>query len=222
MRILLATDGSRHARRATCWLRDLSLPPDATVSVLTVATLDEPPRDAQTMTELRASVARKARHVAERAARMLGGRWRQVEVIVRDGDPRVEIMRVADEMRVGMIVLGARGLGRVKRFLHVLPPVVVRASRARAKSLGDKNQHAKADTLLQGAGATLEESRRSVERLIAAGDPAREIVKISKARAVDVVVLGARGLRALGRLLLGSVSEAVLHRADRPVIIVRE
>ena len=66
MRILLATDGSRHARRATCWLRDLSLPPDATVSVLTVATLDEPPRDAQTMTELRAPVARKARHVAER------------------------------------------------------------------------------------------------------------------------------------------------------------
>jgi nucleotide-binding universal stress UspA family protein len=282
MRILLATDGSRHARRATRWLRDLSLAPDATVSVLTVATLDEPPRDAQTMTELRASVARKARHVAERAARMLGGRWRQVEVIVRDGDPRVEIMRVADEMRVGMIVLGARGLGRVKRFLigstslaaaryapcpvaivrgrphktrrllaaidassgsraalrflsisdlahdsrvtllHVLPPVVARASRARAKSLSDKNQHAEADTLLREAGATLEESRRSVERLIAAGDPAREIVKISRARAVDVVVLGARGLRTLGRLLLGSVSEAVLHQANRPVIIVRE
>ena len=54
MRILLATDGSSHSRRATRWLRDLALPADATVTVLTVAILNRPPRDAQTMTELRA------------------------------------------------------------------------------------------------------------------------------------------------------------------------
>jgi nucleotide-binding universal stress UspA family protein len=38
----------------------------------------------------------------------------------------------------------------------------------------------------------------------------------------DLVVLGARGLRTLGRLLLGSVSETVLHQVKRPVVIVRE
>jgi nucleotide-binding universal stress UspA family protein len=47
-------------------------------------------------------------------------------------------------------------------------------------------------------------------------------VKIARSRDVDLVILGARGLRTLGRLLLGSVSETVLHQASRPVIIVRE
>jgi len=35
------------------------------------------------------------------------------------------------------------------------------------------------------------------------------------------VVVGARGLGALKRLLLGSVSEAVLRSAERSVLIVR-
>src|SRR5690349_15999290 len=287
MRILLATDGSSHSRRATRWLRDLALPADATVTVLTVAILNRPPRDAQTMTELRAVVARKARRVAEWAAKTLRRR-REVEVIIREGDPRVEIVRVADEMRVQMIVLGARGLGRVNRFLigstslaaaryapcpvaivrgrphkigrvlvavdesdgsraavrflsiaelerdsrvtllHVLPRTGAEARRSarssddRHRSEDERKQQAGAETLLREVGATLEESRRSIERLVTHGDPAREIVKIARSRDVDLVVLGARGLRTLGRLLLGSVSEAVLHQADRPVIIVRE
>jgi hypothetical protein len=38
MRVLLASDGSSDARRATRWLRDMALPADTRVSVLTVAT----------------------------------------------------------------------------------------------------------------------------------------------------------------------------------------
>jgi len=34
-------------------------------------------------------------------------------------------------------------------------------------------------------------------------------------------VVGARGLGALERILLGSVSEGVLRHADRPVLIVK-
>src|ERR1051326_3878237 len=44
MRVLLASDGSSDARRATRWLRDMALPADTRVSVLTVATLTELPR----------------------------------------------------------------------------------------------------------------------------------------------------------------------------------
>jgi nucleotide-binding universal stress UspA family protein len=54
------------------------------------------------------------------------------------------------------------------------------------------------------------------------GDPARQIVTTARSRDVDLVVLGARGLRTIGRLLLGSVSETVLHHVGRPVLIARE
>ena len=65
-------------------------------------------------------------------------------------------------------------------------------------------------------------TRRERWLLVSEGDPAWEIVRIAEDRDVDLVVVGARGLGTLERLLLGSVSEAVLHHAGRPVLIVRE
>ena len=48
-------------------------------------------------------------------------------------------------------------------------------------------------------------------------------VLLSEARAVgaDLVVVGARGLGAAERLLLGSVSEQLLQASDRAVLVVR-
>ena len=76
--------------------------------------------------------------------------------------------------------------------------------------------------MLADAATVLGAGRYPVERLVVDGDPARQIVSIAHSRNADLVVLGARGLRTLGRLLLGSVSETVLHHAGRPVVIVRE
>jgi nucleotide-binding universal stress UspA family protein len=56
---------------------------------------------------------------------------------------------------------------------------------------------------------------------VAVGHPVDEIVRAAAAAEADVVVVGARGLGTLKRLLLGSVSEGVLRHADRPVLIVR-
>jgi nucleotide-binding universal stress UspA family protein len=174
-------------------------------------------------------------------------------------------------MRVRMIVLGARGLGRVKRVLigstslaaaryAPCPVAIVRGrphrtgrvlvaidgssgSRDALRFLSiselerdsrltllhvlpravaaERKRQADAEALLRGAARMLEDRRR-IERLVAYGDAAREIVKIARSRDVDLVVVGARGLGTLGRLLLGSVSETVLHQGSRPVLIVRE
>lgn len=52
------------------------------------------------------------------------------------------------------------------------------------------------------------------------GIPDEEIIKI--ARKNDLIVMGSKGKTALDRILLGSVSEKVVHYAPCPVMIVRE
>ncbi len=46
------------------------------------------------------------------------------------------------------------------------------------------------------------------------------IVELARSRDVDVIVVGSRGLGAVAGTLLGSVSRAVVHDADRPVLVV--
>jgi CBS domain-containing protein/nucleotide-binding universal stress UspA family protein len=54
------------------------------------------------------------------------------------------------------------------------------------------------------------------------GDPARQLLDVAAEEAPDLVVMGSHGRGFVGRALLGSVSEAVLHRWAGPVMIIRE
>jgi nucleotide-binding universal stress UspA family protein len=56
---------------------------------------------------------------------------------------------------------------------------------------------------------------------VVAGVPADEIVTYADNHDVDVIVLGSRGRGSVASALLGSVSQAVLHDAHRPVLVVR-
>jgi nucleotide-binding universal stress UspA family protein len=83
-----------------------------------------------------------------------------------------------------------------------------------------------------------DERRRELEQVLAAaaaevpspvttstttlvGAPALSILAEAEKRGSDLVVVGARGLGAVKRLLLGSVSESVLRHAACPVLVVR-
>ena len=53
------------------------------------------------------------------------------------------------------------------------------------------------------------------------GDPAEETVALAEELDADLVVIGNRGVGRLRRLVAGSVSESVVHRASCPVLVVR-
>ena len=60
------------------------------------------------------------------------------------------------------------------------------------------------------------------ETHLRAGEPDKEIVKLSEELDAGAIVIGSRGLGAMKRALMGSVSESVVRHAHCPVLIVRE
>jgi nucleotide-binding universal stress UspA family protein len=60
------------------------------------------------------------------------------------------------------------------------------------------------------------------ETEILEGDPAEQILRLAGVRQADVIVVGSRGRGALTGAVLGSVSDAILSGADRPVLVVKE
>jgi nucleotide-binding universal stress UspA family protein len=61
----------------------------------------------------------------------------------------------------------------------------------------------------------------SVTTLVVSGHAANEILKELRNGNHDLLVMGTRGLGRVGSALLGSVSQAVLHEAEVPVLVVR-
>ena len=53
------------------------------------------------------------------------------------------------------------------------------------------------------------------------GDPAGAILGLVEKEMVDLIVIGSRGLGALSGLVMGSVSQKLVHLAPCPVLIVK-
>jgi nucleotide-binding universal stress UspA family protein len=59
-----------------------------------------------------------------------------------------------------------------------------------------------------------------IEPCVSFGNPAREIEAKTAELPADLLVMGSHGRRGLSHLLLGSVTEKLMHRADCPVLAV--
>jgi nucleotide-binding universal stress UspA family protein len=77
------------------------------------------------------------------------------------------------------------------------------------------------ESVLAELAAELRANAVVVERQIASGRAADRIIAAAAARGTDLIVVGARGLGPLRRVLLGSVSDRVLRAADCPVLVVK-
>jgi nucleotide-binding universal stress UspA family protein len=122
-KILLATDGSEEGKRATQAAIELSRDTSSELHVVYVL-----PTPAQLIghhlysDEIRESLIGGAEREAERflkeqAERIESDGAKVAETHLRSGDPDKEILRTAESLGVGLIVIGSRGLGAVSRAL---------------------------------------------------------------------------------------------------------
>jgi nucleotide-binding universal stress UspA family protein len=60
-----------------------------------------------------------------------------------------------------------------------------------------------------------------VETLLKEGHIVQEIVNVAKEGNFDLIVIGGRGISKIRELLLGSVTDGVIHHASCPVLVIK-
>jgi len=60
-----------------------------------------------------------------------------------------------------------------------------------------------------------------VTSVLAMGEPAEEIIKLSRAHPVELIAMSTHGHRFISDLLYGSTADKVRHKVDIPVLLLR-
>jgi len=75
--------------------------------------------------------------------------------------------------------------------------------------------------LLARGSVEVEKRGLTAKKVLERGEPLEKILQTAKNERCDLIVIGARGLGKVRALLLGSVSDGVVHRAPCPVLVVK-
>ncbi|MDJ0851554.1 MAG: universal stress protein [Myxococcota bacterium] len=125
------------------------------------------------------------------------------------------VLRVAEEL--------AGALGAELRLVHVAAPEpefvgydvdspALRDTHAAAY----RDEHRRLQELAEG----VRQRGGTVKALLIQGPTVEKILEEAERLDAGLLVVGSHGRGALARVLLGSVSEGVLHRSHRPVVVV--
>jgi nucleotide-binding universal stress UspA family protein len=132
-------------------------------------------------------------------------------VIATDGSTSAEQAVVAGA-RV------ARTLGTKAVLVYVRSPIGPLGEPYYQEKLSEQMAYARA--ALDRAQTLVHQEGCEADAEILEGNPPEEVVELARARNAPLIVVGSRGLGAVAGALLGSVSSAIIHRADRPVLVV--
>jgi nucleotide-binding universal stress UspA family protein len=122
-RILLAADGSSEAERALAMAATLSRRLGAELHLVSVEPMPDPlswPEARIMSPELRGDVRERAEDAARKLLEGQAEKIEEMDLEISEvhavaGRPDTEIVRVAEEVGAGLVVLGSRGLGPVRR-----------------------------------------------------------------------------------------------------------
>ncbi len=283
-RILVATDGSEDGYLATRAAIDLSQKGGSELHVVHVWH-DIPTPHARSF--VRAQLRREAQEVLDKQIEKIEDAGATVtEAHLREGRTIDEILDLSEELEVGLLIVGSRGLGGVRSILlgsvsegivhHARRPVLVmrggenawppsrvivgddssedaREAGKLAARIGElfgttallvrayprlpETDHEgreldprmvddalrREQRALEGRAAEIEEASGIRPRAnIAVGDPAASLIEAAEEDTPErvLIAVGSRGLDAVQRLRLGSVSTKVLRASGGPVLVV--
>ena len=112
----------------------------------------------------------------------------------------------------------ARTLGTKAVLVYVRPSLGPLGEPYYQEKLSEQMAHAR--NALAHAGELVGQEGVDAEEEILEGSAADRVVELARDRDAPLIVVGSRGLGAAAGALLGSVSSAIIHRADRPVLVV--
>lgn len=122
MRILLPVDGSAVSDAAIDEIRRRPWPSPSTVRILSVIQPYTPPATefvlaGATLQEIREQQATEAERLTQQAGEHIAMPGLTVETVVREGDPRTQIVDAADEWPADLIVIGSHGRTGLTRLV---------------------------------------------------------------------------------------------------------
>lgn len=84
------------------------------------------------------------------------------------------------------------------------------------------------DSLVQSGKSTLDRAKKifneknlPVKTVVEKGDPSNALNSYVHMNAIELVIMGTRGLTSLKGMVLGSVSQKFIHLTDRPVMLIK-
>ena len=104
-------------------------------------------------------------------------------------------------------------------ILSAIPATLVTSEHAMVVPECPEDRTRQVQRLLDDTGQALAGPQFTVSTSVAVGDPVRTICEAGKNH--DLIVVSSHGRKGLSRFLMGSVSEAVVHRAGCSVLVVR-
>jgi nucleotide-binding universal stress UspA family protein len=139
--------------------------------------------------------------------------FKRILIAVDDSQLAAQAVNVGVEL--------AQSLGAAVGFVNVFDPAVGPEGvwGVSADRISEMSEKASKDLVESFRRRTT--NIREVREWAEAGAPASKIIEVAKTWPADLLVVGSHGRGKLGGLLLGSVSQAILHHASCPVLVVR-